>query len=84
MATQPVRIPRAEFGRRRSALSTQLQRRGLDGTEAFWYRRQCLDRSHHVFLIAAVIRDAGDFDVPAVFEIAATARRTSGASSSAG
>lgn len=31
MATEPVRIPRAEFGRRRGALSMDLEQRGLDG-----------------------------------------------------
>ena len=52
------------------------QRRRFDVAQTFRYRRQRLDRSHHVLLVSAVIADARNFQVPAIAKISAPARET--------
>src|SRR5208282_2151664 len=52
------------------------QRCRVGVTESFRYRRQCLNRSHHVLLVSAVIADARNFQIPAIAKVSAPALAT--------
>src|SRR5262249_28309652 len=49
------------------------QRSRIGVSEAIWDRHQRFHWGKHVFLISAVVADAGNFHVPAVAEISTTA-----------
>src|SRR5262249_42626650 len=49
------------------------QRGCFDVAQGLRYCHQCLDRSHHVLLISAVIADAWNFQIPAIAKISTLA-----------